>query len=70
MTQFSMEIDSVIAVATELLPACSMDNIRMNGTNEEYVVHKLADAFCKATRVFAFPSRRSEINGYVADFFA
>ena len=64
-----MEIDSVVAQAAELSAGYSMGNIWINGTNEEYVVHKLADAFCKATCVFAFSSRRSEIGGYVADFF-
>jgi hypothetical protein len=69
MNRFSMEFDTVVARAAELIAGYSMGNIRINDTNEEYVVHKLADAFCKATRVFAFSSRRSEICGYVADFF-
>ena len=64
-----MESDSVVAQAPELIAGYSMGNIRINGANEEYVVHKLADAFCKATHAFAFSSRRSEINGYVVDFF-
>lgn len=64
-----MESDSVVAQVRELIPGYSMGNIRINSTNQDYVVQRLVDAFCNATRVFAFSSRRSEIAGYVADFF-
>jgi hypothetical protein len=64
-----MELDSVLVQIPELTGGNSMGNIRINSTNEEYVVQELADAFCNATRAFAFSSRRSEISGYVTDFF-